>query len=254
MTPLHGVLLFGAAALAGALNAVAGGGSFVSFPALVFSGVPPIPANATSTVALWPGGVASAGAYRRRLPSSARLLVPLIASSLLGGWMGAVLLLHTPPATFLRLVPYLFLAATLVFAFGRRLAPSPSTSQRLLEPSGWALVGAAIAQLAIATYGGYFGGGMGILMLAVFSLLPLEDVHSMNALKTVMATAINGAAVVTFVAARAVAWPEALVMMGGAIVGGYGSARSAQRLDPRHVRGFIMAVGFGMSIYFLVRR
>src|SRR5579872_2206567 len=121
MTISNGILLFFAAFAAGVLNSVAGGGSFFSFPALIFAGVPPIPANATSTVALWPGTVASTGAYRSKIPHSARMLAPLLIASLAGGFLGAKLLLHTPQRTFMRLIPFLFLAATLLFAFGKRL-------------------------------------------------------------------------------------------------------------------------------------
>ena len=169
MTVGHAILLFFAALLAGGLNSVAGGGSLVSFPALIFAGVPPIPANATSTVALWPGAVARVCGYREKLPREWRLLLPLAAASLLGGFLGAVLLLHTPPRTFMHVVPWLFLLATFLFVFGKRLAggAAPPHGGRHSAP---AIVATTAAQLVIATYGGFFGGGMGILMLAVFSL------------------------------------------------------------------------------------
>jgi uncharacterized membrane protein YfcA len=223
MTVGHAILLFFAALLAGGLNSVAGGGSLVSFPALIFAGVPPISANATSTVALWPGSVASVGGYREKLPREWRLLLPLAAASLLGGFLGAVLLLHTPPRTFMHVVPWPAIVAT------------------------------TAAQLVIATYGGFFGGGMGILMLAVFSMAQLGDIHSMNGVKALLATGINGVAIVTFVVAKAVFWPDALVMIAGAAAGGYGAARIAQRFDPRLVRGFVVFVGITMAAYFLWR-
>ena len=252
MTVGHAILLFFAALLAGGLNSVAGGGSLVSFPALIFAGVPPISANATSTVALWPGSVASVGGYREKLPREWRLLLPLAAASLLGGFLGAVLLLHTPPRTFMHVVPWLFLLATFLFVFGKRLAggAAPPHGGRHSAP---AIVATTAAQLVIATYGGFFGGGMGILMLAVFSMAQLGDIHSMNGVKALLATGINGVAIVTFVVAKAVFWPDALVMIAGAAAGGYGAARIAQRLDPRLARGFVVFVGITMAAYCLWR-
>ena len=163
----HAILLFVAAVLAGTMNSVAGGGSFFSFPALIFTGVPPIPANATNTVAVWPGSVASVFSYWKRLPRSMRLMVPLITISLIGGVVGAVVLLHTPQATFMTLVPYLFGVATLLFAFGKRLTGKLGRVIKRTGPPSWrAIIGLTLVQFFIAVYGGFFGGGMGILMLA----------------------------------------------------------------------------------------
>jgi uncharacterized protein len=254
MTVGHGILLFLAALVAGGLNSVAGGGSLISFPALIFAGVSPIPANATSTVALWPGSVASLGGYRERLPRERRLLLPLTAASLLGGFLGALLLLHTPPRTFMHVVPWLFLLATLLFVFGKRLTGGAGNARDASGKHSWpAIVATTVAQLLIATYGGFFGGGMGILMLATFSMVQLGDIHSMNGVKSLLATAINGVAIVTFVLAKAVVWPAALVMIAGAAAGGYGAARIAQRINPRLVRGFVVVIGISMAAYFLWR-
>ncbi len=254
MTSLYGALLFLAAALAGVMNSVAGGGSFISFPALVFTGVLPIPANATSTVALWPGSVASLGAYRKRLPKGGHLLAPLAGASVIGGVLGAVLLLHTPQATFMHLVSYLFAAATLLFAFGKRLFDRVGRFLKGTGPISWpAVVGATLVQLIISVYGGYFGGGIGILMLALLSTVQMEDIHSMNGVKSLLAATINGAAVVTFIVARAVIWPQALLMVAGAVLGGYGGAHLAQKLSPGLVRGFIISVGASMTLYFFRR-
>jgi len=244
--------------LAGVMNSVAGGGSFISFPALIFSGVRPIPANATSTVALWPGSVASVGAYWKKLPRGASLLWPMTAISVVGGLLGALLLVHTPQATFMRLVPYLFLVATLLFAFGKPISERAGVLVRgnpgSHRPLSWTTLGLAIPiQLVIAVYGGFFGGGIGILMLALLTVVGMEDIHAMNAVKCLLAAAINGAAVVTFIAARVVEWPQALLMLVGAVAGGYGGARVAQKLDPRFVRGFVIAVGFSMALYFLLK-
>lgn len=254
MTLSHIILLFVAAFLAGAMNSVAGGGSFFSFPALIFTGVLPIPANATNTVAVWPGSVASVFSYWHRLPKSARVMVPLITISLLGGVAGAVVLLHTPQATFMSLVPYLFGVATLLFAFGKRLtAKLGKVVKRQGPPSMRLIVALTLVQFFIALYGGFFGGGMGILMLAMLEMMHIEDIHAMNGLKALLGTAINGAAVVTFIVAREVEWPQAVLMIVGAVVGGYGGAHYAQKLDPRWVRATVIAVGSGMTIYFLWR-
>jgi hypothetical protein len=254
MTLPHAILLFTAAVLAGAMNSVAGGGSFFSFPALIFTGVPPIPANATNTVAVWPGSVASVFSYRKRLPKSARVMVPLITVSIIGGVVGAVVLLHTPQATFMHLVPYLFGIATFLFAFGKRLTLKLGQVAKRTGPPSWpALVGLTLLQFFIAVYGGFFGGGMGILMLAMLEMIHIDDIHAMNGLKALLGTAINGAAVVTFIIAKEVVWPQAILMIVGAVAGGYGGAHYAQKLDPRWVRATVIAVGTGMTMYFLWR-
>jgi len=252
MSLLNGIVLFVAAMIAGLMNSVAGGGSFFSFPALIFTGVLPIPANATSTVAIWPGSVAAIGAYWRKLPRRPAIMVPLTVSSVVGGLLGALILLRTPQATFMHLVPYLFLVATLLFTFGKRLSQSVGVAlYHSGAPSSRLVTGATLVQLVIALYGGFFGGGIGILMLAVLSVMQIGDIHSMNAVKSLLAAAINGAAVITFIVAGAVVWPQALLMIVGAAVGGYGGAHFAQKLDPRLVRGFVIVVGFSMTIYFL---
>lgn len=247
-------LLLLAAMLAGALNAVAGGGSFLTFPALVFAGVPPVNANASSTVALWPGTVASAAAYRDEFDTQRRLLLLLGGVSVAGGVLGAVLLLRTPQATFSALVPWLLLLATLLLAFGGALTKRLRARLRPSAGPSWpATVGIAGLQFLVAIYGGYFGGGIGIIMLAMLALIGMENLHTMNALKTLLASCINGVAVLTFVIAGAVAWPATIVMIAGGVLGGYGGAYFARRLDQRLVRGFAIAVGFGMTFYFFLR-
>lgn len=247
-------LLFGAAVLAGALNSVAGGGSFFSFPALAFAGVPEIQANATSTVALWPGSVASVGAYRKELAGQGPTLLLLGGVSVVGGVAGAVLLLHTPKSTFSLLIPFLLLFATLLFAFGRQIAATLRERIGIGHASSGRLhLGIALLQLVISIYGGFFGGGIGILMLASLALMGMENLHQMNAVKTVLQTCINGVAVVTFVVAGAVFWPQALVMIAGAVVGGYGGASLARRLPPSGVRWFVIVVGVAMSVVFFVK-
>ncbi|GCE26354.1 UPF0721 transmembrane protein [Dictyobacter alpinus] len=249
------ILLFLAAVLGGTLNSVAGGGSFFTFPALIFGGVPPIPANATSTVALWPGSIAGASAYRRELAAiDRRLMIVLVITSLVGGILGAILLLITPQAIFTTLLPYLLLIATLLFTFS-----GPVTKRLRVRNVGKSsltarhLIGISVAQFIIAVYGGYFGGGIGILMLATLALMGLENIHVMNGLKTVLAACINGVAVITFVVAGAVFWPEAIVMVIGAIIGGYGGAYYARKVDPRWIRVFVIVVGFAMTVYFFIK-
>jgi uncharacterized membrane protein YfcA len=247
-------VLFASAVLGGGLNSVAGGGSFLTFPALIVSGVAPIKANATSTVALWPGSLASAGAYRREL-SSVRYGKLLSGISLVGGLLGAVLLLRTPSATFSALIPYLLLLATALFAFNGHIK---SYLRTVFKPSHNRADGLPLALLAsqfvIAVYGGFFGGGIGILMLAALGLLGLDNIHEMNALKTLLASCINGIAVVTFIIAGAVAWHQALLMLVGAVIGGYAGASTARKLDQSLVRRFVIAVGCAMTLYFFVHR
>jgi uncharacterized membrane protein YfcA len=164
------------------------------------------------------------------------------------------LLLHIPSATFTRLIPYLLLLATLLFAFNKPLASRFRTHQDgAPEPSWRVLAGLTLTQLVIATYGGFFGAGMGILMLAVLGLMGLDDIHVMNGLKTLLVSVANGVAVVIFVVAHAVAWPQALLMLLGAIVGGYAGAALARQLDPRIVRGVVLLIGCVMTLYFFAR-
>jgi len=243
------VFLFVAGALGGALNSVAGGGSFIAFPALLFTGVPPIPANATNTIALWTAAAASGGAYRKRLDVPRKVMVPLLAASLVGGLIGALLLLKTPAHTFMRVLPWLTLGATLLFAFGKKLAGG-RVSVVEHETTRAALAGATLFQFVVAIYGGYFGGGMGIVMLAMLAVLGMTDVHAMNALKSVMGFVINGVAVVTFIAARAVYWKHGIIMIAGGIVGGYLGAHYAMKMPQAWIRRFVVLVGTGMTVYF----
>jgi len=249
LTPQSIIFLFFAGALGGALNSVAGGGSFIAFPALLFTGVPPIPANATNTIALWTAAAASGGAYRTRLDVPRRVMVPLLAACLIGGLAGAVLLLKTPAQTFMRVLPWLTLGATLLFAFGRKLAGGRKSAIGH-EASAAALTGATIFQLVVAVYGGYFGGGMGIVMLAMLAALGMTDIHAMNALKSVMGSVINGVAVVAFIVARAVYWKQGIVMIVGGILGGYLGAHYAQKVPQVWIRMLVVVVGAGMTVYF----
>jgi uncharacterized protein len=252
LTPPQAIFLFAAGALGGALNAVAGGGSFIAFPALLFTGVGPVAANATNTLALWVGVTASGGAYRKHLNISKRVLIPLIAMSVVGGLLGALLLIKTPPNTFLRVLPWLLLGATLLFAFGKYLTGRISAGISH-ESSNAAVAGASIFELFVAIYGGYFGGGMGIMNLAMLAAVGMTDMHAMNALKVVLGGVINGVATFTFIATGAIVWKQGMVMTLGALVGGYFAAHYAQRLPQSWIRGFVIVVGCAMTVYFFFR-
>jgi len=245
-------ILFVAAVLGGALNAVAGGGSFIAFPALLFTGVPAVPANATNTVALWTGLVFSGGAFRSHLNTRRRVLVSLLIASLVGGAAGALLLLHTPASTFLHILPWLMLSATLLFLIGPALTRSANPTVARDAGIG-ALTAATFFQLLVSIYGGYFGGGMGFVILAMLTAFGMADIHEMNALKTVLSTVTNGLAVVIFIVKHAVYWPQALIMICGAALGGYFGAHYSLRLPQAWVRYFVIAVGAGMTAYFFVR-
>jgi uncharacterized membrane protein YfcA len=236
-----------------ALNALAGGGSFISFPALLFMRIPAVEANATNTVALWPGLAASTVAYLKRLNAPLRVLVPLLVTSVAGGWAGALLLLRTPQHTFLRLVPWLLLGGTLLFAFGnsiRAIAGQTEVIDDLRQISWRAIMVSSIAEFLVAVYGGYFGAGIGFMTLGMLAMLGMRDIHAMGAIRTLLAAAINAAAVVTFVVAHAVLWPQCMVMIAGSLAGGWFGAHYAQQADPRKVRGAVIGVGVAMTAYF----
>jgi uncharacterized protein len=250
------IFLLLAGAIAGTLNAWAGGGSFIAFPALLFLRIPAVEANATTTVALWPGLGASAIAYIKRLNTPRRVLVPLLVTSIVGGWMGALLLLKTPQHTFLRLVPWLLLGGTMLFAFGnsiRALVGQTAVVDDLRGISWRAITVGSIAELLVAIYGGYFGAGIGFMTLAMLALLGMRDIHAMGAIRTLLAAAINAAAVITFIVAHAVLWPHCSVMIAGSLVGGWFGAHYAQKADPGKVRVVVIGVGLAMSVYFFLR-
>jgi uncharacterized protein len=246
--------VFVAAFVAGALNAVAGGGSLISFPTLLAYGQPAILANATNTAALWPGSLSSALAYRRDTLPHGDLLAVLLVPSLLGGLLGALVLVSTPPELFDHVVPFLVLFATALFAVRNvvaRWTRSRATGEEHVSWAGktWGFV----FQLFVATYGGYFGAGMGILMLGSLSVMGLRDIHRMNGLKTVLGTLINVIAFVFFAAKGLVVWKIAGVMAVGSVAGGWMAARVAKRVDQRVLQWFVIAVGVTVSAWLLVR-
>jgi uncharacterized membrane protein YfcA len=250
------IFLFFAAVIAGVLNSIAGGGSFVSFPALLFTRVPGVEANATNTVALWPGLAATVLTYLKRLHVPARLLIPLIVTSVAGGFAGAVLLIKTPQRTFEHAIPWLLLGGTLLFAYGpkmRAIGGRVRTAPDLSRISWLALTAASLLQLLVGMYGGYFGGGIGFVMMGMMAAIGMTDIHNMNALRILLAATINLVAVGTFIVAGAVLWPQCLVMIVGSIAGGWSGGHYAQKADPRKLRYLVIAVGLVMTIYFFVR-
>ena len=250
------LFLFGAALLGGALNAVAGGGSFIGVPALLSAGIAPVAANATTTLAMWPGSLSSAVAYRREIVHARHWLVTLGAASLIGGLVGGWLLIRTPDQRFLVLLPWLMFAASVTFTLGGRVADrlskrrgASAAASRSTRAPLWIL----LFQFVIAIYGGYFGGGMGIMMLAAFSIAGMADIHEMNGLKTLLAVAINGVALVEFIVSGAIAWAPGLIMVAGGIVGGYYGASIARKIEAGVVRAVVIVIAWTMTVYFFIR-
>ena len=248
ITLVSAALLAAAGFIAGIMNSVAGGGTFVTFPMLVFTGVPSVVANASNAVALFPASFASAWAYRHDFKNFEGVSFKAMAAvSVVGGVAGALLLVNTPEQTFDSLVPWLLLAATLMFSFGPKIVP------RLRTWFGIGPVTLLAIQLAVGVYGGYFGGAMGIIMLAVYSLFGLTNLNMMNATKTLMSGLINGVSLLVFVGAGKIAWLQTLTVLIGAVLGGYFGARFARRIDPKHVRAAIIAISVGVTAVFFVR-
>jgi uncharacterized protein len=246
--------LFVAGVVAGAINSVAGGGTLVSFPALIAFGVPPVPANATNTAAVCPGALSSAYAYRHDLPKQHGLLTLLLLPSLLGGLLGAWVLAQTPNWLFARIVPFLVLFATVLFAARKQFAgrlgfASAEEAHTSLAGRMWGV----FFQLFVAAYGGYFGAGIGILMLASLGVMGFRDIHQMNAIKTILSTLINGMALIYFIAKGLIVWPIALLMAAGAVLGGYAGARVAKRVNQSYLQMFIVAVGLFVSAWLFFR-
>jgi uncharacterized membrane protein YfcA len=249
----HSVWLGCAALLAGAINSVAGGGSFLSFPALLSMGVLPIQANATNTVALWPGQFTSIAAYRGEWKSNSSLLLPLMLAAVLGGVAGAFILLNTRQGVFLKLVPWLLLIAASIFALS---GPLSSWLQKRVQAADTARNVQALrlplffATLLVSLYIGYFGAGGGFLLLAALALARVGDITQMNALKVVVTTIANGVAVLIFILHGKVIWHDCLLMMATGAAGGYLGARNARRVNPTLMRGIVTVIGFAMAGYF----
>ena len=250
-TYLHHILIFAVGFVASAINAIAFGGSLVSFPTLIWLGVPPIIANATNTAGVWPGSLGAVWGYRREIAHTAPRMFWLIVPSIAGAVAGAILLRITPAPLFDRLVPALILFATLLFAAQGRV-------QRWIKVapehhgSVW-FAATMIFQFLVSVYGGYFGAGMGILMLAAFAILGHEDIHQMNGLKNLLGVFINAVAATYFLAAGMVRASDALVMASGAAIGGVASAGLARRMGRTAVRRAVIVIGFAMTLALLLR-
>lgn len=245
---LQYLIFFLSAAIGGAINAVAGGGSFLLFPVLMFGGMPPVAANVMCTIALWPGSVASSYAYWREVNTPIHTLKNLLFFCVIGSALGAWILLHFPEETFAALVPWLLLVATVIFTFGRRVV-----AKLRLAHSSTNHMAIYAGMLAIAIYGGYFGAGIGILMLAMLQLAGYHHMHEMNALKTVLGAAINGVAVAIFITSGAVLWNCAGVLIAGGIAGGYIGTKLALKIHPETVRKIVVMIGVATTAYFFLK-
>ena len=251
-TYIHNILIFAVGFIASAINAIAFGGSLVSFPTLIWLGVPPIIANATNTAGVWPGSLGAVWGYRREIAQTAPRMYWLIVPSIVGAVAGAMLLRVTPPQVFERLVPALILFATLLFAAQGRVQRWINVAPEH-HGSRW-FAAALLFQFLVSVYGGYFGAGMGILMLAAFAILGHEDIHQMNGLKNLLGVFINAVAATYFLAAGMVRASDAIVMASGATIGGLASAGLARKMGRKAVRRAVIVIGFGMTIALLFAR
>lgn len=258
MSVIQAALILGAGAVAGMINAVAGGGTILTFPALIWMGLLPINANATSTVALVPGAMAGAWGYREEMKKSESWILAMLVPSFAGGLIGGILLRYTPQQTFKNLVPFLILFATFLFIIQGpvqkflKTRRDEGTGSVSIASRRW-LAYALPVQFLTGIYGGYFGAGMGIMMLATLSLIGFSNLHQMNGLKNLMGSTINLVASAYFVFTGLVSWQPALIMAVGAIIGGYGGAGLAQRLGVKFVRWTVIAIGIGMSVSLLFK-
>ncbi len=248
-------IIVGAAFLAGIINTIAGGGTLLSFPALVWIGRNPIVANATNAAALWPGSFAGAVGFRRDLANVRRWLLLLMLPALAGGATGAVLLLRTSTKTFSMLVPWLILGATVLVAsqeiVSRRLNLIARSHDK--PTAGW-VVFVFVFQFLVSVYGGYFGAGMGILMIAALGLIGMADLHQMNGLKNLLAFGINGVAAIYFAVSGAIDWSDALLMAIAAIAGALTGAKLAYRLGRRFVRAAVVVIGVAMTVALFLKK
>jgi len=245
-----------ASLIAGALNAMAGGGSFLSFPALLNVGVLPIQANATNTVALWPGQFTSIAAYYEDLKHNLQLVIPLCVAATVGGIAGGLVLLRTQQATFLHLVPWLLLIAALLFAVSTPISKWLQTRTRgkTVETSHPSYVPLMLGTIVVCFYIGYFGAGAGFLIISMLAIFGIENINQINALKVVTTTLANGVAVIVFIVNKQVLWQHCLIMMVTAACGGYFGGRFSRRLNPRFMRLLVVCLGFGMAGYFFWRQ
>ncbi len=255
------LIIFAAAFLAGIVNAIAGGGTLITFPVLIWLGLDPIIANVTSTVGIVPGTVGGVIGFRREMSDIRKWLKLFIAPSLIGGLIGAFLLLLTPSKFFAAIVPFLVLFATLLFSLqepiNRRLRRSTEDSlsgKNIHDVSTNWLISAVALQFLVAVYGGYFGAGIGILMLAVLGLIGLTDLHQMNGLKNTLAFSINGIAAISFMVSGNIEWAVAAIMAVASLLGGYAGAKMARIFGRTFVRRFVILTGLIMAISLFFNR
>ncbi len=244
---------FGAAFFAGAINSVAGGGTMLTFPVLLALGLPPVVANATNTVGIWPGSIGSLLGFRKELAALPKRLLWLLLPAFFGGLLGALTLRYTPESVFERAVPGLILFATLLFVVQAKLQRGPQAANEALFLQGGKLALAVLLQFGVAIYGGYFGAGMSIMALAVLGFIGMSDMLAMSATTSLLGFAINGAAGAIFIGAGLIAWPYALAMTLGSLFGGYGAAGIARRIGKPLLRRFVILVGFCISAALFAR-
>lgn len=250
------LLVAGGAFLAGGMNAMAGGGTFFSFPAMLAAGVPPVTANASNTVALWPASISSAWAYRREAMRHGRWAALLALVSVAGGLIGGLLLLAISNETFLRLIPWLLLVATALFAFSAqvgRLIQWIKRHMKIAPAEKPGSPGGAVFQLIVAIYGGFFGAGMGILTLAALAIQGFEDMQEINALKNLTSAMNYTVAAATFIIAGAISWPHTLVALVTAAIGGYVGAAFARKLPAKWLKRLVIAVGSFLTIIYFIK-
>lgn len=257
-TPFQIALLVSAGLIGGGLNALAGGGSFVSFPALLFCNVPPISANATNSLATWPGLVSAFWGYRARLRPHWRSLVIVSMVSILGGTAGGLLVLYTPARLFSHLIPYLLLAGTVLFLFSLfRKSSNGAVKIDVAEAHSVlpqkTIDGRSLTQLAVSMYGGYFAGGAGILQIAALSMFGIEDVQFILGLKNLFGVLMSGASLITLMIGGKISWPEAIVLTAGSVIGGYLGGRMAQRANPRLMRIAVAVLCCAVTFLFFLK-
>jgi hypothetical protein len=240
-------LIFASALAAGAVNSVAGGGTLLTFPSLLTL-LGPVAANATSTTALLPGSLSAALGYRAELRRARRHLLLLWPPSLVGGVVGSILLIRLPEQVFAAAIPWLLITASVLLLVQRPLQRRLNSNPQA-EPRRRTRILLVLFQLLVGVYGGYFGAGIGILMLSSLAFMGIRDIHEMNAVKNILAATMNGVSVIVFVAAGIVVWKYALLMAVAAILGGYAGARAARRLRPDYVRALVVAIGFLVALW-----
>lgn len=246
-------LLFAAGVIGGIMNSIAGGGSFVTFPALMAVGVPPVVANATNTYASCAGYISGAIGFREEILKNKQELLFTISLSLIGGGIGAYLLLNIPESVFLEAIPWLLLFATLLFIFGSRLTRAIKALTKDHKHAG--ILGAialGILLVGVAAYGGFFNAGLGVIVLSYLVIAGHQDINLMNGLKLLVSTSVSLVAIVVFVANGSIDWSKGSVVMAGTLVGGYLAARVSRQLNPNHVRNFVALFSTAITVYFFI--